>query len=814
MTVRGGRLLATVLALLLAAAPAVTAAAGTPTAASSLPAVTSGARPGPDVLYSAPPPAPQLENRDARFRADPLLVMGQEAYVDGEYLYQDWLYDDNGGDSGAMDSGGAQTGGDFDYPTDRGRYGGNAADLVEVRIAPGPSSVAYRFTLNTLLVADSTIVTLAFDTDATAATGKRAVPRDPGFSFPGTDEAITTWGTGAEHSKVPTVGSPVTTPVDVDVDLEANQITVTVPKSLSDPTGTWKATVAAGLFDPATGGWLRPGPTATATSPGGAGPLDPQPSGVFNLGFRLDEAPAGMILPDAKQSVAIRQKAPGAFQRDIDFAALARRESRTTVKATGAFGRIFASRINFGEGKDYTATPELLGQLQPYSIYLPTTYQAGKPAGLTLNLHSLDQHHWQYIGSRGMQQIGEGRGSIVITSESRGASGSYQKEAEYDVFEMWNDVARHYSLDSNRVAIAGYSMGGYGAYRLATLYPDLFGKAFTIAGPPAAQRWAPPAPFSGDWGAHTNVLLENARNVPFLNAAAALDALVPITGARAQNTGAPELGIRGFEQLGYRYRFAVYPTADHFSFGILSYDLPYAAQFLGDSAVDRDPYHVTFSYAPAADDRSLGLVHDHAYWVSDIRLADPKVGTPIPKATVDAFSHAAGKGDPASSPRSATGVAPLPYVESGLEWQEPPPAPVENRLNVNLTNVGHVVLDVGRAGLDAGQPITVALSSSAKSTLVLAGDFSGKTTVTSDGQPLTVTLERGRLAIPVEPGTRTLVIAAQPVAASEDLRSPPDAELPATGGSMGITGAALLTLGVAGFYGTRRLRPYVAQRPS
>src|SRR5439155_25771330 len=49
----------------------------------SLPSVTSGARPGPDILYAPPPPAPQLENRNPRFTAPPLLVSGQEAYVLG-----------------------------------------------------------------------------------------------------------------------------------------------------------------------------------------------------------------------------------------------------------------------------------------------------------------------------------------------------------------------------------------------------------------------------------------------------------------------------------------------------------------------------------------------------------------------------------------------------------------------------------------------------------------------------------------------------------------------------------------------------------
>ena len=779
--------------LLAVSAPLVRAQSSTSlpaTTARSLPSVSSGARPGPDVLYSPAPRAPQLENRSPRFRAKPILVMGQEAYVDGEYLYQDWIYDDNGGDTGASDAGGTDTGGDYEYPTDRARFAGNAADLVELRISPDQSSVAYRFTLNALLVPDSSIVTLAFDTDRNTGTGRSTIPRDPGFAFPGTDEVITTWGTGAEHSRLAATGNPGTTPVEVSTDLEANQITVIVPRSISDPSGPWKATLALGLHNPATGGWLRPGTGATATGPSGAGPLDPQPSGIFDLGLTFDEAPAGTTAHDAKQSVAIRSKAPGVYQRDIDFDALARREAKTTVPANGTMSRIYPSRIEFGEGKDYTKTPELLGQLQPYSIYVPKTYDPAKPAGLTLDLHSLGEHHWQYNNSKGVQQIGEGRGNIVITCECRGEDGWYQQEAEYDVFEMWNDVASHFTLDPDRTAINGYSMGGYATYRLATLYPDLFGKAFTIVGPPADGIWVPPASATGGTNTLTNVWLENARNVPFLNVVALLDELVPIQGPRAQNIGAPEVSVRGFDQLGYRYRFVVYPTAEHLTLGVLSYDLPYGADFLGDSFVDRNPFHVTFSYVPAADDKGLGLIHDHAYWVSNVRLADEKAGTPLPKATVDAFSHAFGKGDPPSTTGQSAGTVPLPYVETNRSWGQAPAIPVENKLTVKLTNVGSAVLDANRSGLDLGRDIVVALTSSSAGELVFNGAFAPTTRVVADGEPVAARVEGRRLVVPIAAGAKTLTISGASAATAAR------GQLPSTGRDAAL-GLLALTLTAA-----------------
>ena len=65
------------------------------TASAGLPSVSSGARPGPDVLYAPAPRAPQLENTGP-WQAPPILVSGARAYRDGEFLYQDFLLDDYG----------------------------------------------------------------------------------------------------------------------------------------------------------------------------------------------------------------------------------------------------------------------------------------------------------------------------------------------------------------------------------------------------------------------------------------------------------------------------------------------------------------------------------------------------------------------------------------------------------------------------------------------------------------------------------------------------------------------------------------------
>jgi len=173
--------------------------------AASLPTVSSGARPGPPMLYARSPRAPELENH-APFHARPLLVSGTDAYRGGEYLYQDYLFDDRGADTiegsaGQRDSAASfsTTSGNVAYPTDD-RYGQNAADLVELRIKPTPNAVIYRVTLNTVKADDAAIVGIGIDTDRGGGS-QIAWPGGAGVTSPGLDRFVTAWGTGGRVFK-------------------------------------------------------------------------------------------------------------------------------------------------------------------------------------------------------------------------------------------------------------------------------------------------------------------------------------------------------------------------------------------------------------------------------------------------------------------------------------------------------------------------------------------------------------------------------------------------------------------------------------
>jgi len=713
-----------------------------PAHAASLPSVTSGERPGPPLLYAPAPDAPELSVQ-APFRAPPLLVSGSEAYRDGEYLYQDYLFDDRGADTvaaesraGAGDDIASPTAGDVRYPTAK-RYAGNAADLVELRVKPTAEEVVYRVTLTTALDPGAAVVGIGIDSDRS---GGVAVPwpRGAGISSPGLDSFITAWGTGGEVGPA-LAGAPAATALPagaVSMDTRTNQMTIRVPRRLLDPgaSAVWRHVAGVGLWSGEA--WKTPrngaDPTEEEPASGGEGPAP----GVFNLAFRFDEPQAKEPTPpyttfpgtgnwfEDKQSRALAGRSTGDFFTDVDFGKLARGVSEQgRIRPGREQARIFASGLDVPEGVPGSrAFPGYGGRLQPYLLTVPPGYDPAKPAPLTFSLHSLGGTYTQYavFSPTQLRQFGDERGSFVVTPLGRGTNGWYTDEAEADVFEVWADVARNFSLDSERVALSGYSMGGYGTYKLGTQYPDLFGKAFTTVGPPGRGVWVPPAPPSDGQSTNSNLVLENARWVPYMNWVEAGDQLVPYSGPRAQQAR--------FDALGLRSTLWTFSPGEHFTLAILDrWDK--ARDFLGDARVTRDPFRVNYAFVPAADRPKLGLVHDHAYWVSKLRArsteGDPQ--TAPARGEIDARSSAFGLTDSATRPVRGADVAAGPQnanTVDGTEWVgDPPAAPAENALGVRLRNVASGEIAGTRARLDGSRRLRVSVDSDGPATLRLALPF-------------------------------------------------------------------------------------------
>src|SRR5947208_15838909 len=112
------------------------------------------------------------------------------------------------------------------------------------------------------------------------------------------------------------------------------------------------------------------------------------------------------------------------------------------------------------------------------------------------------------------------------------------------------------------------------------------------------------------------------------------------------NIGLSETGRLAFQSAGVRYDQWLFNPAGHITLGNNGEYGP-AAAFLGEHRVSRNPAHVTYVVDPTEDDKAAGVVADHAYWLSRLRVRDPKAA---PTGTIDVRSHGFGVGDPPKVP--------------------------------------------------------------------------------------------------------------------------------------------------------------------
>ena len=664
---------------------------------------------GPSLLRRPLATAPQLTNAGV-WRAAPILVSGAVSYRTNEFVYQDYLYDDHGAEGTIDDPGNPQNGdsdgnsypqGSYTYPK-AAAYHGNAADLVEFRMRPAATSTAFRLTLNTLT--DPNLVGF------TVALGDSGQPRAYPFGANVDGPAavfLTVHGATAVLTDAIT-GAVLTPTATVAIDQARRQFTVRVPRAAWDPgSTTTRLAVGVGLWDGAKNAYLLPQFAADDSHPGGSGILA-KPAAFFNVGFRLDE-PVGNLnyWRDKGQATALAANDMSPYTTTVDLTKVA---SGTTddskVPSSGFINRIMSSHFDLGQGVDFTraclvgATPNCtgpyLGQLQPYALYIPPLKTPATRYGLTVLLHAYTENYNEFLGTKHATQYGNrGTGSIVLTPEARGPDGGYYAYALADVFEAWADTASHYALDPGWTAISGYSMGGYGTLQLAELYPDLFGRAVPVVG-------------SG-YGHYQR--LASLRNIPVLMWNASADYLVPV----AEYSYDAAL----FTEMGYRFEQDVFTPAEHLTLAINDEFGP-AAAFLGPKSVGQvraNPAHITYIADPLELQPSLGLMADHAYWVSSIRVRTPGsefgYDDTLTDGNVDAFSHGFGTGDPAATPGAGAGVLTggnipaLPFTRTYQMWGPAPAQAVANQIDLKLTNVGALTISVARAHVDCNVDLHV-----------------------------------------------------------------------------------------------------------
>ncbi|MBK8978648.1 MAG: alpha/beta fold hydrolase [Planctomycetes bacterium] len=148
-------------------------------------------------------------------------------------------------------------------------------------------------------------------------------------------------------------------------------------------------------------------------------------------------------------------------------------------------------------GEVQVRTHELAGAEREieYALFVPSSYDAEKPAPLVVLLHGLGSNPRQVMGYRGVTTEAEERGYVVVApfgynergwygSRGPGKEGPYfgrpedpdnlGELSERDVLRVLEIVREDLRIDPDRIFLMGHSMGGAGTIYLGATHRDLF----------------------------------------------------------------------------------------------------------------------------------------------------------------------------------------------------------------------------------------------------------------------------------------------------------------------------------------------------
>lgn len=181
---------------------------------------------------------------------------------------------------------------------------------------------------------------------------------------------------------------------------------------------------------------------------------------------------------------------------------------KTTVALSLSF---FLVSITIRYGLAADATPRFQARMYkgsnaidlPYRLLVPANYNAAKTYPLILFLHGADER-----GNDNRKQLGSG---LIIFSDDRHFSkypcfiiapqcpdNSKWVDADWTLdhhrmkprptaplaatMELIHELEKEFSIDSGRIYIIGYSMGGFGAWEALQRWPELFAAAVPVCG--------------------------------------------------------------------------------------------------------------------------------------------------------------------------------------------------------------------------------------------------------------------------------------------------------------------------------------------
>ncbi len=156
--------------------------------------------------------------------------------------------------------------------------------------------------------------------------------------------------------------------------------------------------------------------------------------------------------------------------------------------------------------------------LQPYSVILPKNFNPRNQFKMIVVLHGsgVDEVGFlQYIHKK-VEAIDSNY--LFVAPRGRGLSDHYMGQTERDIFIVVDTMKKMFNI--TKTIILGFSMGGYGVWRLTFLYPKSFDAAIVSSG-------CPYDPLENEPEMDLRPLRKNGKHIPYLVMHGTEDRAVP-----------------------------------------------------------------------------------------------------------------------------------------------------------------------------------------------------------------------------------------------------------------------------------------------
>lgn len=205
---------------------------------------------------------------------------------------------------------------------------------------------------------------------------------------------------------------------------------------------------------------------------------------------------------------------------------------------------------------------------QPFGLEIPASLDLSKPVPLLVWLHgrgdrSTDLHFLHQCRTKSQAFGGfykDQNEAIVLYPFGRQCVG-WKHAGEVDVFEAIAAVAADYPIDPERIVLAGFSMGGAGAWHIGAHYRDRFCGVHAGAGFAETKEYTRLTP--DKYPPVYEQTLWKVYDVPNYVANFLNGPLLAYSGAKDKQKAAADLMARELGKVGHELRHVIAPETEH-----------------------------------------------------------------------------------------------------------------------------------------------------------------------------------------------------------------------------------------------------------